>query len=68
VVPHTTEMPKFLVKTAAHRSKLPHGAKGVGESPTIGVPPAATRALEVITGERFTSLPIALEKLWTTGR
>ncbi|MDG6916096.1 MAG: xanthine dehydrogenase family protein molybdopterin-binding subunit [Nitrososphaerota archaeon] len=61
---HATEMPKSVVMTAAHRSTLPHGAKGVGESPTIGVPPAATRALEVLLGRRFTTLPIEPEKLW----
>ena len=65
-VPHAAEMPKFTVMTASHRSALPHGAKGVGESPTIGVPPAATRALEVALKTRFTSLPIEGEKLWAT--
>jgi len=63
-VPHATEMPRFVVKTASHRSSLPHGAKGVGESPTIGVPPAAVRALELALGRRLTSLPIANEHLW----
>lgn len=64
-VPHSTEMPRFIVMTATHRSSLPHGAKGVGESPTIGVPPAATRALEVVLGKRFVSLPIESKMLWT---
>jgi aerobic carbon-monoxide dehydrogenase large subunit len=63
-VPHATEMPRFEVKMAAHRSFLPHGAKGVGESPTIGVPPAATRALESILGRKLRSLPIDSEQLW----
>ncbi len=63
-VPHVTEMPRIVVKTASHRSPLPHGAKGVGESPTIGVPPAATRALEVALGRRFNTLPIESEALW----
>lgn len=61
---HSTEMPKFKVMTASHRSALPHGAKGVGESPTIGVPPAATRALEVLLGRRLAALPIEPDKLW----
>ena len=65
-VPHSTEMPRVVVKTTAHKSFLRHGAKGVGESPTIGVPPAATRALEVILGRRFTSLPIESDQLWAT--
>ena len=61
---HSTEMPKVVAMTAAHRSTLKHGAKGLGESPTIGVPPAATRALEVALGRRFSSLPIEPAKLW----
>ena len=65
-VPHSTEMPKFVVMTADHRSALPHGAKGVGESPTIGVPPAAVRALEVTLGRKLVSLPIESEMLWAT--
>jgi aerobic carbon-monoxide dehydrogenase large subunit len=63
-VPHSTEMPRFKVMLAKHRSSLPHGAKGVGESPTIGVPPAATRALELALKKRFTELPIDDEQLW----
>lgn len=63
-VPHSTEMPRFVVMTASHRSALPHGAKGVGESPTIGVPPASIRALELVLGRHLTSLPIESEQLW----
>ena len=63
-VPHSTEMPRFVVMTANHRSSLPHGAKGVGESPTIGVPPAAVRALELALGKRLAHLPIESEQLW----
>ena len=63
-VPHSTEMPKFVVMTANHRSSLPHGAKGVGESPTIGVPPAAVRALELALGKKLANLPIEGEQLW----
>jgi len=57
-LPQSVEMPRFVVMTASHPSSLPHGAKGVGESPTIGVPPAATRALELTFGRKFRSLPI----------
>ena len=63
-VPHSTEMPRFVVKTAQHPSSLPHGVKGVGESPTIGVPPAATRALELVLSKRLSSLPIDPQNLW----
>lgn len=67
-VPDSTQMPKFLVMTASHRSTLPHGAKGVGEAPTIGVPPAATRALELALGRKFTSLPIETKELWAASK
>ena len=63
-VPHSTEMPRFVVMTANHRSSLPHGAKGVGESPTIGVPPAAARALELALKKKLANLPIESEQLW----
>ena len=63
-VPYSTEMPRFIVKTASHPSSLPHGVKGVGESPTIGVPPAATRALELALGRKLAELPIDSESLW----
>jgi carbon-monoxide dehydrogenase large subunit len=63
-VPHSTEMPDFVVMTASHLSKLPHGVKGVGESPTIGVPPAATRALELALHKKLGDLPIESDLLW----
>jgi len=57
------EIPRFVVKLAHSRSDLPHGAKGVGESPTIGVPPALVRAIERASGKRLTRTPIPLEEL-----
>ena len=56
-VPTAVEMPRFLVKLAKDRSKLPHGAKGVGESPTIGVPPALVRAIERAAGTQLARTP-----------
>ncbi len=61
-----TEMPRFVLKTAASRSVLPHGAKGVGESPTIGVPPALVRAIERQVGRRMTHTPLTPEELVRT--
>jgi len=58
-----TEMPRFVVKTAETRSALPHGAKGVGESPTIGIPPALVRAIERQVGRRLTHTPLHPEEL-----
>ena len=58
-----TEMPTFTVKTAHTRSSTAHGAKGVGESPTIGVPPALLRAIERRVGRRLTHTPLKPEEL-----
>jgi carbon-monoxide dehydrogenase large subunit len=54
-------MPTVEVKLANNPSSLPHGAKGVGESPTMGVPPAAVRAIEKIVGRRLRETPIPIE-------
>ena len=58
-----TEAPHVVVKTAKSRSSAPHGAKGVGEAPTIGVPPALLRAIERQVGHRLTHTPIQPEEL-----
>ncbi len=58
-----TEMGRFIVKTANSRSNAPHGAKGVGESPAIGVPPALVRAVERQAGHRLTQTPLKPEDL-----
>lgn len=58
-----TEMARFVVKTAKTRSNTPHGAKGVGESPAIGVPPALMRAVERQAGHRLTRTPLDPEDL-----
>lgn len=57
------ESPPVIVHTAKTRSTLRHGAKGVGESPTIGVPPALVRAIERQVGARLTDTPLAPEDL-----
>jgi carbon-monoxide dehydrogenase large subunit len=62
-IPSALAMPNVVVKLANIRSPLPHGAKGVGESPTMGVPPAAMRAIEKIVGKRLRETPIPLESM-----
>ena len=62
-VPLANQLPEYKVLIANTRSELPHGAKGVGESPTIGVPPALTRAVEKAVGRRITETPIRQEWL-----
>jgi aerobic carbon-monoxide dehydrogenase large subunit len=61
------EIPRFVVKTAKTRSTLPHGAKGLGESPTIGVPPALVRSIERQVGKRLRHTPLAPEDLLSLG-
>ena len=53
-----TESARVVVKTAETRSNTPHGAKGVGESPAIGVPPALVRAVERQAGHRLRGTPL----------
>ncbi len=49
---------RITVKIAEFPSDLPHGAKGVGESPTIGVPPAIVSAIENVSGVKILNTPI----------
>jgi carbon-monoxide dehydrogenase large subunit len=55
-------MPKFIIKLATNKSS-PREPRGVGESATMGVPPAAIRAIEKITGEKLTMTPIRPETI-----
>ncbi len=57
-------IPKFVVKVAEERSSLPHGAKGLGESPTIGTPSALARAIERVSGKRIRETPVRPELLY----
>jgi carbon-monoxide dehydrogenase large subunit len=54
-------MPPVEIKLAHTPSPLPHRARGVGESPTMGVPPAAVRAIEKLVGRRLRETPIPIE-------
>jgi carbon-monoxide dehydrogenase large subunit len=60
-IPNASAIPSVSVKLAENPSNLPHGAKGVGESPTMGIPPAAMRAIERIVGKRLRLTPIPSE-------
>jgi len=62
-VPPARALPHFTTGITEHPSGLPHGAKGVGEAPTIGVPPALVRAMERATGVRIHKLPVHPEDL-----
>jgi carbon-monoxide dehydrogenase large subunit len=59
-LPRAQHMPKFTLKLAAN-STPPDQPRGIGESPTMGVPPAAIRAIEKLTGVRLTRTPVRPE-------
>jgi carbon-monoxide dehydrogenase large subunit len=54
-------MPAVVVKLGNVPSSLPHGAKGVGESATMGIPPAAIRAIEKLIRKRLRETPVPIE-------
>jgi aerobic carbon-monoxide dehydrogenase large subunit len=66
-LPGADVAPTFRTVLVEDPSPLPHGAKGLGESPTIGVPPALARAIEVATGHRIARTPIRPEDLGRDG-
>jgi carbon-monoxide dehydrogenase large subunit len=55
--------PDFLIMFDEANKKARYRAKGLGESPTIGVPPATIRAIEKLAGKRFKSTPLTQEDL-----
>ena len=61
-------MPDVEVKLAHLPSPLPHGAKAVGESATMGVPPAAVRAIEKLVGRRLRETPLPIEVTMLAGQ
>jgi carbon-monoxide dehydrogenase large subunit len=62
-VPLAENVPDFEVKIAENPSRMPHGAKGLGEAPTIGVPSALARAIERASGKRIRVTPIRPEDI-----
>jgi carbon-monoxide dehydrogenase large subunit len=68
LVPTAVESPKW--ETAHTITPSPHhplGAKGVGESPTVGAPPAIANAVVDALwhlGVRHVDIPIAPQKVW----
>lgn len=68
LVPTAVESPKWeLGKTITPSPHHPLGAKGVGESPTVGAPPAIANAVVDALwhlGVRHLDIPITPEKVW----
>lgn len=68
LVPTAMESPKWeLGKTITPSPHHPLGAKGVGESPTVGAPPAIANAVVDALwhlGVRHLDIPITPQKVW----
>ncbi len=62
-----TRVPNFKSRIVEVPSHFPHGAKGLGESPTIGVPAAVVSALENLTGIRIRDTPVGPETFINSG-
>ncbi len=52
------KIPEYDIKIIENKSEFPDKAKGLGESPTIGIPSALARSIELQTGKRITKFPI----------
>jgi carbon-monoxide dehydrogenase large subunit len=69
LVPTAMETPKWETdKTVTPSPHHPFGAKGVGESATVGAPPAIANAVvDALShlGVRHIDIPITPEKVWT---
>ena len=68
LLPTAVETPKWeLGKTITPSPHHPIGAKGVGESPTVGAPPAIANAVVDALwhlGVRHIDIPITPQKVW----
>jgi carbon-monoxide dehydrogenase large subunit len=68
LVPTAMEVPHFETdKTVTPSPHHPLGAKGVGESPTVGAPPAIANAVvDALShlGVRHLDIPLTPEKVW----
>ncbi|MET9292522.1 molybdopterin-dependent oxidoreductase [Streptomyces sp. NPDC003077] len=64
-LPAFADIPRTEVFFAdTHDAIGPLGAKPVGESPVIPVPPALANAVRDATGVRFTALPMSRDRVW----
>ena len=62
-LPVAENIPKFTNIIVEHASWMPHHPRGLGESPTVGVPPALVRAIEKVNGKRIRHTPVKPEEL-----
>ncbi|WP_287954660.1 xanthine dehydrogenase family protein molybdopterin-binding subunit [Acidiplasma sp.] len=57
-------IPEFNIELVENPSEFPSKAKGIGESPMIGIPSALARSIELQTKKRVTKFPIDDLKLF----
>ncbi|AAT43706.1 xanthine dehydrogenase family protein molybdopterin-binding subunit [Picrophilus oshimae] len=57
------KIPRYHNIIVENPSNALNGAKGLGESPAIGVPSALSRAVEMATGKRIRETPVSQEYL-----
>ena len=62
-LPIAENIPEFAITVVEQPSSFPHKAKGLGEAPTIGVPPAVVRAIENVSGIRIRHTPVSPAEL-----
>jgi CO/xanthine dehydrogenase Mo-binding subunit len=69
IIPTTLDTPD--IKAILVESEFPwgpYGAKGLGETPIIGVAPAVTAAIHNATGVRLSEIPATPERVWSALR
>src|SRR4051794_35473396 len=65
LIPTSKEVPNFeLGETVTPSPHHPIGAKGVGESPTVGSPPAIVNAVVDAIGLRHMDMPCTPSRVW----
>ena len=65
LIPTSKEVPNFeLGETVTPSPHHPIGAKGVGESPTVGSPPAIVNAVVDAIGIKHMDMPCTPSRVW----
>jgi CO/xanthine dehydrogenase Mo-binding subunit len=66
IIPTSMDTPEIHAILVEHEYPWgPYGAKGLGETPIIGIAPAVTAAIAQATGVRLHEIPATPERLWT---
>lgn len=65
IIPAAPDIPEIIPVIVEHPFQWgPYGAKGLGETPLIGVAPAVTNAIANAVGVRLTEIPATPERIW----